>query len=111
VTVRGRYTQTVTLFNVSSAPITGPFALVLDNLTHRLAFRHHHLVLQPTHFRLLNANGFTSRQAPLGSPFVFDAFGSQQLSSFEGAMFVLQFRDPLNRPIVYSPRLIVGELP
>ena len=83
-----RFNQTVTMTNISGAAISGPIALVLDNLSSKAT--------------LFHASGTTSCAAPAGSPFV--KLGS--LAKGAGVSLVLQFTDPTLGAITYNARVL-----
>jgi hypothetical protein len=94
------FDQTVTIQNVSQARLPGPFALVLDNLsaTATLAY----------------STGVTQYAAPLGSPYQFATFPEGQIGALAPGQTVnvyLQFSNPTNRPITYTPRVVAGGIP
>ena len=88
----GRYAQTVTLRNVSTATIAGPFSLVLDNLSSTAA--------------LFNATGLTQVVAPVGSPYINAAAAA--LAPGQTVQLALQFTSPPQTPIVYDARVLAG---
>jgi hypothetical protein len=88
------FTQQVSVFNVTSTLLQGPFALVLDNLTRRA--------------KLVNRTGFTTTQPPLGSPFLMLNFNANQLASLGGGTFNLVFTAPRGRKPKFAPRLLAG---
>jgi uncharacterized repeat protein (TIGR01451 family) len=85
------YAQTVTLENTSSAAITGPISLVLDNLSSNAI--------------LSNASGSTSCASPLASPFLSVA---GPLNPGASVSVVLQFNDPTKAGISYTTRVLAG---
>jgi List-Bact-rpt repeat protein len=88
----GRYAQTVTVTNISSATITGPISLVLDGLSANAA--------------LFNATGVTdSLDAPAGSPYLNSA---ATLAPGQNTTFALQFTDPTRAAITYTTRVLAG---
>jgi hypothetical protein len=89
--VKKSYAQTVTLTNTSSAAMTGPISLVLDNLS--------------SNATLSNASGSTSCAAPLASPFL-SVVGP--LNPGASASVVLQFNDPTKAAISYTTRVLAG---
>jgi hypothetical protein len=88
-----RFLQVVRLTNTSAAPIAGPFALVLDNLTANVT--------------LFNPSGTTSCATPAGAPFS----GSTRSSLAPGASIslTLQFTNPGKMTITYAPRVLAGD--
>jgi hypothetical protein len=90
----GRFTEMVTLTNTSAAPVTGPIALVLDNLTSGVS--------------LENAAGATNCTEPVGSPYASAAGG---LAPGQSVTLNLQFTDPAMSAISYTPRVLAGSAP
>jgi hypothetical protein len=89
------YVQTVTLKNISSNPIQGTVSLVLDSLS--------------SNAELFNATGYTSFVAPLNSPYININVGSDGvLSPGESATVILEFKNPANRGITYTTRVLAG---
>jgi hypothetical protein len=86
-----RYAQVVTLTNTSASPISGPIYLALDNLSGTAS--------------LYNAAGKTGCAAPTGSPYVTVA---GPLAAGAHVTAVLQFTDPTNTAISYTPRVLAG---
>jgi hypothetical protein len=86
-----RYAQIVTLTNTSASPISGPIYLALDNLSGTAS--------------LYNAAGKTGCAAPTGSPYVTVA---GPLAAGAHITAVLQFTDPTNAAISYTPRVLAG---
>ena len=81
--------------NVSNNPINAPVALALDNLTQTVT--------------LFNADGVTSCAAPAGSPFRLVNVGSDNiLSPGESVVVTLEFTNPNNLNINFTPRLLAG---
>ena len=90
----GRYVQEVTLTNVGSGAVVGPLSLVLDNLS-------------PT-ATLFNGSGTTTCALP-ARPFTAVSVGTDNvLRSRESATVILEFTNPSNARITYSPRVLVG---
>jgi hypothetical protein len=87
-----QFVQTVTITNTSAGNIPGPVSLALDNLS--------------TNATLVGANGSTSCTIPAGSSF----FNVQQgpLASGQSVTATLQFSNPSNQGISYSPRVLAG---
>jgi hypothetical protein len=86
-----RYVQTVTLKNTSSATITGPLSLVLDQLTANVT--------------LYNASGATSLILPAGSPYLNV---NAVLSPGQSVSVQLQFTNPGNVAVTYQARVLAG---
>jgi subtilisin-like proprotein convertase family protein len=89
-----RFRQRIQVFNTGSQPIQGPIALVLDGLTRRVKLR--------------NKDGVTQVFPPLGQPYKLSVVSVAQLQSFEGATYILEFANPREKKIRYTPRLIGG---
>jgi uncharacterized membrane protein len=93
--ITGRYVQSLTLMNASMSAIQGPVSLVLDNLS--------------SNATLFNKSGVTICSAPLNSPYINIAIGSDIiLSPGEAAAVKLEFTNPLNKSITYATRLLAG---
>jgi subtilisin-like proprotein convertase family protein len=88
------YTQVVNIFNISHAPIQGPFALLLQGL--------------PRSVRVLSANGVTTQTPPVGTPFQVVVFGAGTLDSVGGGTFVITYFNPRRRKIQPAMRLLAG---
>ncbi len=87
----GRFVQQVTLKNISSNPIQGPVSLVLDNLS--------------SNAELFNRTGYTRS----GSPYINVNVGSDNVfSPGESAFVILDFKNPSNRGITYTTRVLAG---
>jgi hypothetical protein len=86
-----RYAQIVTLTNTSGSPISGPIYFAVDNLSGTAS--------------LHNAAGKTGCVAPTGSPYV-SVPGPLDAGAHTTA--VLQFTDPTNTAISYTPRVLAG---
>ena len=86
-----RYVQTVTLKNNSSASITGPVSLVLDQLTANVS--------------LYNATGTTTALLPVGSPYVSV---STDLAPGQSIAIQLQFINTGNVTFNYVTRVLAG---
>jgi hypothetical protein len=86
-----RYAQTLTLTNTAGSMITGPIYVILDNLT--------------TSAALYNTGGSTACAAPTGSPYVSIA---GPIGAGASTNVVLQFTDPTNAAISYTPRFLAG---
>jgi hypothetical protein len=89
----GTYAQRLTLTNVSSTTLSGPFFVVLDDMS--------------ANATLANASG-TIGTGPSGSPYVLVPGSSGVLSPGASLSVVLQISNPTNSPIAYSPRLLNG---
>ena len=87
-----RYSQTVTIKNTSSAAITGPISLSLDNLTAGAA--------------ALNATGTTQYAPPAGSSYFTVQAGS--LASGATTSLFLQLINTSGSQINYTPRILDG---
>lgn len=88
------YVQRVTIKNTSAAPIAGPISLVLDNLSAGTA--------------LTAVNGSTSSVAPYGSPYVNFVLSGTSLAPGGTTTVSLEFIDPSNTLIAYTPRILAG---
>lgn len=90
--VTRRYVQQVTLANSSGGPLAGPVSLVFDGL--------------PQGITVYGQTNVTTTQTPAGSPYS-DVAGADLAA---GALLVLQlqFNDPFNLPIGYTPRVLAG---
>lgn len=88
----GTFTQTVTVTNTGSTPITGPIQLALDNLSSGTT--------------LTNATGITAHNAPNGSPYI--TVTGADLAAGASATVTLQFTVPASGGITYSARTITG---
>jgi hypothetical protein len=88
----GRFSQSVRVTNTSGAPITGPVAFVLDNLSSNAA--------------LFNPTGVTGCSLPSGSPFIELTPGGLATGAFVTA--TLQFTNPSKAGITYQPRILAG---
>ena len=87
------YVQTVQITN-NGAALTGPINLVLENLASA---------------SLTGASGTTTCETPAGSPYVTVTSGG--LGSGASASVVLQFSDPSNGAISYTPVVTSGGTP
>ncbi len=89
----GLVTQVVHVSNNGTTPVPGPVWLALDDLNANVT--------------LLNAAGTTSVLSPLGSPYVgVPVGGDGVLRPFETKTVLLQFSDPNNGPLGYTPRVL-----
>ena len=86
----GKYVQKVTITNNNAAALNGPFYYVLDSLS--------------TNATLFNASGTTSVYTPAGSSFI--AVPGATLAPGASASVTLQFNNPTNAAITYSPRTL-----
>ncbi len=86
----GTYAQQVTITNNNAGALSGPFYLVLDSLG--------------TNATLSNATGVTSVYTPTGSSYITIPGGS--LAAGGSATVTLQFTNPTNAAITYTPRVI-----
>lgn len=82
----GDYTGTITITNTSGSTLNAPLQLVLDNLTPGIV--------------LVNANGITN-----GDPFITI---NQPLAAGASIAVRVQFRNPSNLGVNYTPRLFAG---
>jgi len=91
----GRYVQTVTLKNNGQAPVIGPVAYLLFNLS--------------VNATLFNSTGTTSAIVPAGTPYVTVDIGvGNTLNSGDTATITLQFTNPTNQGITYDSRVRSG---
>lgn len=89
----GQVTRVVHVSNNGTTPMPEPLWLVLDGLNSDVA--------------LLNEAGTSSVLAPLGSPFVSVPVGGDGvLRPFETKTVKLQFSDPSNEALGYTPRVL-----
>ena len=88
----GRWVQNVTVSNASGAAISGTLALVVDNLS--------------SNATLFGAAGATSLLAPIGSSFV--KLPVSTLNAGQSVTVSLEFVNPTNGKITYTPRLTAG---
>jgi hypothetical protein len=86
-----RYVQTVTMKNNSTATITGPISLVLDNLS--------------SNATLFNKTGDTVLMLPAGSPYIDSA---ATLAPGQSTSVTMQFTAPINTAITYDTRVLAG---
>jgi hypothetical protein len=92
--VTRRFQQVVTLRN-TGATFGGPVSLALDSLTAGVT--------------LFGASGVTSCQAPTGSPYLNLNVGSNgTFDAGETVSVTLQFTNPTNKAISYTPRALAG---
>jgi hypothetical protein len=87
------YVQTVTLKNTSASPITGPLSLALDNLS--------------SNVKLVNQTGVTTKQGPVGSPYLDVALTGNVLAAGQSVTVVLEFDSP-TAAITYKARVLAG---
>ncbi len=91
----GHFMQLLTLTNVGATPIAGPVALALDGLS--------------GYAGLSNASGYTSCDAPVGSPYLLANLGmSSVLSPNASVSVLLNFNNPPKQGIEYSTRTLTG---
>lgn len=88
----GQFTQSVTVQNTSSAAISGPISIVLDNLSSNAS--------------LAGGTGITACNAPLNSQFINLSSGS--LAAGASSAVTLTFTDPSQAGITYSTRMLTG---
>ena len=88
----GRWVQNVTVSNASSSAVSGNLALVVDNLS--------------SNATLFGAAGTTSLLAPIGSSFV--TLPVSTLNAGQSVTVALEFVNPSNGKITYTPRLTAG---
>lgn len=88
----GRYLQTLTLTNISSAIINGPISLAIDNL--------------PAGVRLWNATGTTQRAGRSGSPYI--TLTENLIAVGQSVSLVLEFLTPNQTAINYATRILAG---
>jgi len=86
----GNYSQQVTLTNNNPGALTGPFYLVLDSLS--------------ANATLSPAAGTTTVYAPLASPYV--VVPGSSLAPGAAVNVTLQFVNPTNAAITYTPRVL-----
>ena len=86
----GKYVQKVTITNNNATALNGPFYVVLDSLS--------------TNATLFNASGTTSVYTPAGSSFI--TVPGSTLAPGASASVTLQFNNPTNAAITYSPRTL-----
>jgi hypothetical protein len=89
---KSRFIQTVTITNVSNNQIAGPVSLVLDKLGKGIA--------------LVNRDGRTACEEPLGSPFINVDAGAALVPG-EQVVVELVFESPTSI-ITYTPRVLAG---
>jgi hypothetical protein len=90
-----RYVQSVNLTNSGTSALAGPIALVLDGLSGNTT--------------LFNRTATTVCAAPTGSPYIQVSAGSDNLfSPGEAVTITLEFTNPANQSITYSPRVLAG---
>ena len=88
------YVQRVTIKNTSTTPITGPISLVLDNLSSNAS--------------VAADSGITTIVAPLGSPYLNFVLSGTSLAPGATATVGINFVDPTNTLITYTPRILAG---
>jgi hypothetical protein len=89
----GNYLQQLTLANTGTAPIHGPLALVVDNLS--------------ANATVVNASGQTTCAAPVGSPYVLVTLSGNTLKPGQSATLTLELANPTNQAINYTTRVLV----
>lgn len=89
-----RYVQQINIKNVSSEDIPGPVALVMDQLS--------------SNATLFNANGTTSCNTPANSYMNVNVGIDNVLSVGESVAITLEFKNPTNKAITYSTKLLSG---
>jgi hypothetical protein len=90
----GRYVQQVRLKNSSSGVLAGPLSLALDTLS--------------SNATLFSKTGQTSCATPVGPYKTVSVGTDNMLSAGESATVVLEFTNPSNTGITYSPRVLAG---
>ncbi|MGR6034661.1 MAG: DUF7948 domain-containing protein [Candidatus Nitrosoglobus sp.] len=93
----GDYLQQLTLTNTGSAPITGPLALVIDNLS--------------SNATVANGSGQTTCAAPVGSPYLQVALTGNALNPGQSATVTLELANPTNQAFNYTTRVLVLSSP
>ncbi len=93
-----RYAQSVKITNTSSASIPSNYlVLIVDGLS--------------ANATLFNSTDFTKSFAPIGSPYVNLPVGDDNLlTPGESTTVVLEFSNPSNAAITYTPRVLAGPL-
>jgi hypothetical protein len=92
----GKFTQFVTITNISSNTIPGPVFFVFDPVA-------------GAKFTVVNAAGTTQTQAPLGSPFVRVNVGSANtLTPNQMVVLSLTFSAKKAKKVNYIPRVLAG---
>ena len=92
----GHFTQSITITNTSNAAILGPISLVLDGLSPGV--------------RLVNASGTTTLPKLSGRPYV-NVGNTQPLKAKQSITILLEFDDPSQKPIAYTPVVLAGDGP
>jgi hypothetical protein len=87
-----RYSQQVTITNLTGNAIPGPIALVFDSLS--------------SNATAYGAAGVTATQLPAGSPYV----NTTALAANQSVTFTVQFSDPTMGAITYTPRVLAGSV-
>ncbi len=93
----GFYGQQVTIQNVTSAALTGPINLALDNLS--------------ANATLANKTGNVTGTPPLGSPYITVPGTAGGLAVGASATVSLQFTNSNNAAIIYNGRVLFGSNP
>lgn len=88
-----RYSQSVSMTNVTPNAIPGPVGYVLDNLSPNAT--------------VYDATGVTAAQLPAGSPYINL---NQTLGAGSTVTFTVQFTDPTMTGITYTPRVLSGSV-
>lgn len=87
-----RFSQQITITNLTQNTIPGPIALVFDNLS--------------ADANLYNPAGVTVNQPPAGSPYA----NTTGLAPNQSVTFAVQFSDPTMGAISYTPRVLAGSV-
>ncbi|MEO5913170.1 MAG: hypothetical protein ABIS50_02985 [Luteolibacter sp.] len=90
----GFYAQQLTLKNSSAFTVPGPFNVALDSLTFGVT--------------LANSTGNTVNSAPLGNPYFLLPSSDAGIAAGATLPATLQFSDPSNTAINYTPRMLNG---
>jgi hypothetical protein len=93
----GLYSQQVTIQNATSAALSGPVDVVLDNLS--------------ANATLSNKMGTVANNPPIGSPYIAIPGTSSGLAAGASATVTLQFTNSNNGAITYTPRTLTGATP
>jgi hypothetical protein len=102
---KGRFSQTVTIFNNTDSPIAGPLALVLSGLPRK---KKGHKFVSAVAVR--NQAGISASHAA-GSPFVTDRAGAAALQPSTGAVFEIEFQTSGSGRIPFNPIVVGGVIP
>lgn len=87
----GLYAQQVTVKNNNAGAVSGPFFLALDS---------------PANVSLSNASGTTANYPSLGNPYI--TVPGSSLAPGAASSVTLQFSNPANSGIIYTPRTLNG---